>query len=405
MGAKYITCAAILATLAVAWPAGIATAIELGEVQALPGGHPPYVFRLPLVRNSQDGGDLPSVTVRRPTDVLGVVKNSSLELRLQNLTDVELEISYGGQILNRLFLKEELQTAHARMMAAVAWNRYRAAKAKGQTRSQVAALLNEAYQTHRAWAQLDPRRAQQPFSQVEREQRLFSAADLSRPPPSAVGEETPSPAASHDAADPVLLEQEMRRIREEIHSLVGQVMPWMPEPARPRQDERQVVTPMIAAPLGGLFAAGMALLCAGYLMQRRALERERRRRRVLAAALRRGHQALPAASLALSLAHPAHSPGHQSGGSQPMATLRRIRVARRTRRRQMTGEKGPTGAGDAPPEQIKPIARIAPPGNAAHAELLEALSNLRQDLIRIQGLLPCSPNAKTPPSGSRRRAR
>jgi hypothetical protein len=163
---------------------------------------------------------------------------------------------------------------------------------------------------------------------------------------------------------------------------------------------------MIAAPLGGLLAAGMALLCTGYLMQRRALERERRRRRVLAAALRRRHQALPAASLALSLAHPAHSPGHQSGGLQPMATLRRIRVAHRTGwRRQMTGEKGSTGAGHAPPEQIKPIARIAPPGNAAHPELLEALSNLRQDLIRIQGLLPFSPNAKTPPSGSRRRAR
>jgi len=406
MGAKYLTRAAILATIAVAWLDGIAPALELGEVQAVPSGHPPYVFRLPMVRNRRDGGDMPSVTVRRPTDVLGLVKNSTLELRLQNLTDVELEISYGGQTLNRLVLKDELQIAHARLVATLAWNRYRAAKAKSQTRAPLAALLNEAYQTHRAWAQLDPQRAQQLSSQVEREQRLFLAADLRSPPPIALAEEPPPPPAAQDAADPVVLEQEMRLIRDEIRSLVGQVMPWTRQLARPWQDEGQALTPLVAALLGGLLAAGMALLCTGYLMQRRALARERQRRRVLPAALRRGHQALPVASLILSLAHPAHAPGHRSGAAQPVATWRRIRVAHRTRRRMhMRGMKGPPDAGHEPPEQTRRVVRMAHPGSAAPADLLAALSNLRQELIRIQGLLPSSTNANIPPSGSRRAAR
>jgi hypothetical protein len=405
MGAKDLTRAAILATIAVAWLDGIAPALELGEVQAVPSGHPPYIFRLPMVRNRRDGGDMLSVTVRRPTDVLGLVKNSTLELRLQNLTDVELEISYGGQTLNRLVLKDELQTAHARLVATLAWNRYRAAKAKGQTRAQLAALLNEAYQTHRAWAQLDPSRAQQPFSQVEREQRLFLAADLSSPPPIALAEATPPPPASQDAADPLALEQEMRLIREEIRGLVGQVIPWVRESARPWQDAGQALTPTVAALLGGLLAAGIALLGTGYLIQRRALKRERQRRRVLAAAIRRGHQALPAASLALSLAPPAHAPGPRSGASEPVVTVRRIRVAHRTRRRMRTGGmKAPTDAGREPPEQTRRVVRMAHPGSAAPAGLLAALSNLRQELIRIQGLLPSSTNANIPPSGSRRAA-
>jgi len=108
-----MTLAALLATIAMAWLEAGAAAFELGDVQAVPGAHPPYVFRLPITPNRGDGGGVPSVTVRHPPDVLGVVKNQTLELRLPNLTDVELEISYGGQTLNRLFLTRELQAADA----------------------------------------------------------------------------------------------------------------------------------------------------------------------------------------------------------------------------------------------------------------------------------------------------
>ena len=178
MRAKHITLAAILGTIAAACFEGMAPALELGDLQAVPSSHPPYVFHLLIRGSSGDGPDWSSVTVRRPGDVLCLVKNQTVELRLQHLTDVELEISAGGQLLNRLFLKGELQTAQARLTASLAWRRYQTAKAKGQTHSRLAALLNEAYQAHRAWAQLDPRGAQQPFSQAERERQLSLAADL-----------------------------------------------------------------------------------------------------------------------------------------------------------------------------------------------------------------------------------
>jgi hypothetical protein len=405
MGTRHITLAALLAAIAIAWLAAGAAAFELGDVQAVPGGHPPYVFRLPLVRNSGDGSDVPSVTVRRPTDALGVVKNQTLELRLPNLTDVELEISYGGQTLNRLFLTRELQTADARLTATLAWNRYQAAKAKGQAHSQLAALVDQAYQTHRVWAQFDPRRAQPLFSRVERERRHVLAADRGGQPPRlqdiALADPTPPPPASQEAADPALLEEEMRRIRAEIHGLVGEVLPWTRAFARPWQDEAPAITPMVAALLGGMFAAGIALLGTGYVMQRRALKRERQRRRLVAAALRHGHAALPAAARALSLAYPADAAGHRNGAAEPLATRRRMRVSHRTRwRLQRRGAKGLADAAHAPPlEQTRRLARLAQPGGAGHADLLEALGNLRRELLCLQGLLPCSTNASAPPSG------
>ena len=395
MGTRHSTLAAMLAAIAVAWLEAGAAAFELGDVQAVPSGHPPYVFRLPIVRTSGDGSGVPSVTVRYPTDVLGVVKNQTLELRLPNLTDVELEISYGGQTLNRLFLTRELQTADARLTATLAWHRYRAAKAKGRAPSQLTALVDEAYQTHRDWVQLEPRRAQPLFSRVERERRQVLAADRGGQPPRlqdiALADPAPPPPASQDAADPLLLEEEMRRIRADIHGLVGQVMPWTRAFARPWQDDEHAITPTVAALLGGVLAAAIALLGTGYVMQRRARKRERQRRRLLAVARRNGHEAL-------ALAYPAHAPGHQNGAAEPLATRRRIRVSHRTRwRLQRRGAKGLADAAHEPP--LERTKRLAQPGGAGHADLLEALGNLRRELLRLQGLLPCSTHASTPPSG------
>jgi hypothetical protein len=405
MGTRHLPLAALLATIALAWLEAGAAAFELGDVQAVPGNHPPYVFRLPIMRNSGDGSDAPSVTVRRPPDVLGVVRNQTLELRVPNLTDVELEISHGGQTLNRLFLTRELQTADARLTATLAWNRYRAAKATGQARSQLAALLDEAYQRHRDWAQLDPRRAQPPFSRVERERRQVLAADRGGQPPrlpdGALVDPAPPPPASPEAADPVLLAEEMRRLRADIHGLVGEVMPWPRAFARPWLGDEPAIRPMVAALLGGLVAAGIAWLGTGYVRQRRALKRERRRRRRLAAALRHGHAALPAAARALSLAYPPHAPGPRNGAAEPLATRRRIRVLHRTRwRLQRRGANGLAADAHGPPlERTRRLARLAQPGGAGHADLLAALGNLRRELLRLQGLLPCSTNASAPPSG------
>ena len=62
------------------------------------------------------------MTVRQPHDTLSFVKQHVVELRLRALADVELEVSYGGQTLNRLLPKSELQAARMRVEMAPASN-------------------------------------------------------------------------------------------------------------------------------------------------------------------------------------------------------------------------------------------------------------------------------------------
>jgi hypothetical protein len=94
-----------------------ALAIELGELQAVPSNSPPYIFRLPLITPLHGPSASAAVTVRQPPDTLSFVKQHVVELRLRSLTDVELEVSYGGQTLNRLLPKSELQAAVRAEMA------------------------------------------------------------------------------------------------------------------------------------------------------------------------------------------------------------------------------------------------------------------------------------------------
>ena len=97
-------------------------AIELGELQAVPSNSPPYIFRLPLLTPLHGASAIATVTVRQPPDTLAFVKQHVVELRLRALTDVELEVSYGRQTLNRLLPKSELQAARMRVEMAPASN-------------------------------------------------------------------------------------------------------------------------------------------------------------------------------------------------------------------------------------------------------------------------------------------
>jgi hypothetical protein len=120
----------VIALVSLVMPVAPVIAIDLGELQAVPGSYPPYVFRLSINVSRHGSSDIPAVTVRQPRDVLSLVKSNLLELRLPSLTDVELEINQGGQTFNRLLLKSELQAARARLETASTAVRHQPATVK-----------------------------------------------------------------------------------------------------------------------------------------------------------------------------------------------------------------------------------------------------------------------------------
>ena len=184
------------------------------------------------------------MTVRQPPDTLSFVKQHVVELRLRSLTDVELEVSYGGQTLNRLLPKSELQAARMRLEMAPASNPSLPARAKGRDR---------------------------PFAEA-----------------TAVAQ------APEGASDRSLIEREIEGIRQEIQRLVERVTPW--EGFSPPVGDRgeSAITAVLTLMLGGFFIVGVTSLIMGYMMQRRAIDRERRRRRALTLSIRRMRDQLAA---------------------------------------------------------------------------------------------------------------
>jgi hypothetical protein len=157
---------------------------------------------------------MPTVVVRRPSNVLFFVANSTLELRMFELADVELEVSHAGQTVNRLLLKTELQAARVRMLSGIRRDRDQAAKTGGI------------------------RGAGPPRSSMD------------------------------------TLEREMKGIRGEIQELVDHVATLADELKRAgveRHGEQWPLSWILAVMLGGLLVAGLASLITGYAMRRHGL--------------------------------------------------------------------------------------------------------------------------------------
>jgi hypothetical protein len=164
------------------------------------------------------------VVVRRPSNVVFFVANNTVELRLFELTDVELEVSHAGQTVNRLVLKTEFQAARTRMLSGIRQNRAQATKTEG-------------------------------------------IKDAGSPPSSMLA-----------------LEREMQGIRGDIQDLVDHVATLAEASKRAGVEHHGEPWPFIwvlAAMLGGLLATGLASLLTGYAMWHRgtayvqALERVR----------------------------------------------------------------------------------------------------------------------------------
>jgi hypothetical protein len=355
MGMAHMALAAVMAAGVLAG-ASQALALELGALQAIPSSYPPYIFRLPIISQPHSPAAVAAVTVRQPPDALSFVQKNVLELRLRSLTDVELEVSQEGQTLNRLLLKSELLGARAQVEAARASNPTQLARADGRGRP--------------------------------------------------LAEGSPLAPTAEGVPDRALLESELEWIRQEIQNLVGGVTPWV-EPAPPagHSGESSAIA-VFTLMLGGLFIAGVTSLVTGYVMQRRAIDPERRRRRALAMSMRRRQAQLTVKGATLAGVVPVSLSPAPPEALEPVAIRRRIRVSQRTQRRIHIWSSREMRAG-APGRTAARTRVVAPPSQrlpSAPAGLVEALAQLRHELMRLQGRLPTSTTDNSSEAGSGRAA-
>jgi hypothetical protein len=330
-----------------------AKAMALGELHAVPSHAPPYIFRLPLITPRQDPAATAAVKVQQPPDTIAFVKQQMVEFRLRTLTDVELEVSYAGQTLNRLLPKSELQTARLRVETVPTANLSLPARAKGHDRA-------------------------------------FPEALVTVQPP--VG-----------AIDHAAIEGEMEGIRQAIHSLVAQVAPVEGFSRPVWGSVAGSVTTWWWLMLGGCAVVGVASLCIGFVRQRRAMDRERRRQRALTLALRRLRDQLATGVPILPMRQQASLSPAPPAMRASVSVIRRRRVAEKTPRR-FRGEspnamRHVTAAHGGEPLGLR--ARSSQRLPSAPAELLEALALLRGELMRLQGRWPSSPPVAAPEAGSR----
>jgi hypothetical protein len=348
---------ALVAVGSIVGMTGPGLAIELGELQAVPSAGPPYIFRLPLIAPLHGSSAPARVAVRQPPDTLAFVKQHVIEFRLRALADVELEVGYAGQTLNRLLPKSELQAARVRVGAALASSAPLPARAKEHDRPSAEAM--------------------------------------------------PVAPVSPRATDHGLIEREIAGIRQQIHTLVERVEPWegLSPPVGNRVDSGRPDVLVLA--VGGFFVAGVTALTIGHLRRRRARARGRQRRQAPTLAIRRARdqaaRTVPIRAVRQRVPLARATPRALAHASR----VRRIRVARKTRRRLRLW--APNHAPDVAQEHgaalIRPGARSSQRLPSAPAELIEALVQLRSELMRLQGGLPTHVTPVHPEAGSRRHLR
>lgn len=373
------------------------SAIELGELEALPGEAPPFSFRLPILRQPPSPAALPSVVVRRPSDVLFFLKQGVLEIRLLELADVELEIGHAGQTLNRLLLKAELQAARARMQAAMGWDRYQTAKAKGIKDARLERFFDETYRAHQAWAEVDPAGARQQLQRVQQERLRLQEGRASRQEEGRGEALVPRRGTSESVlleTRMAALEQELRSARQEIQGVTGQVTARLersPTPTAAGPCGEQTAASVLTVALGGLLVAGIASLLTGYSMQRRVVRYGQLQRRPPGSRLPPGADALSRGSPttpAISPIGPRAIPSEVGSQSLP-SVVRRVRISHRTSRRvRINSPHTRMGPAD---NRIQPPIPVSTPPQSPASDLAATLASLQQELLSLQGSSSAQP--------------
>jgi hypothetical protein len=382
-------------------------AVSLGKLQAMPGVPPPYVFRIAIRSHPHTLTDAPAVTVHQPRTALSLVKNDTLELRLQSLTDVEFEVSHGGQTLNRLLMKRELQAAHARLEAATAWSRYEAAKANRAPSPQAAALLDGAYKAHQTWGQLDPAASRQGLHQVLEERQRFLVAHskegdpvspwASQPPTAPTLDGPVANVAAGSAHSGVPIEPELQVIRQEMSELMARVTLWGDVDAPLSDPEAREAIPLLGLFLaGGLLVASTSLLTA-FVMQRGWSTRATERHRHMPAMNRQLRRALSTGDSEAVNGQLDQHPAAQRALQDPAYIAGRVRVSQKRTRliRLKHLPSRPELPLAHPVGQSEISLRNVSSRALTPTALIEALEHLRQDLVNLQNhsLSSCSPES------------
>jgi hypothetical protein len=312
-------------------PAMRANALELGELRAVSGRSPPYVFRLSIISSQYGLPEIPAVTVRQPPNVLSMVKHNFLELRLPALVDVELEITQGGQTLNRFLLKSEFQAARAGLETAATTVR------------------------------------QLPAPVKERQAQLQET----KPPTSTAAPPTPQ----------YLLEHDLQELRQAMHTLVARVTPWAALSTPVWHEEGRAATPVFTLTLGEGVSIGLAVVFIGYMIRCQMLDR--RQRHMIEASIRRLRVQLTSGEPNRQSSQRVQLSEFQPEALPLVSVKRRVRVSQKTRRRiRVRTSRDPyevIQAGTVDLTQPKPL---------APAEVVEVLGHLRRELNNLQRRLP-----------------
>jgi hypothetical protein len=138
--------------------------------------------------------------------------------------------------------------------------------------------------------------------------------------------------------------------------------------------------------LAGFCIVGVTSLITGCIMQRRALERQRRRRQALTLSIRRMRAQLATGRPILPALPPASPSRVTHHVLAPVPIMRRVRVTQKTRRWFRVWAPSNT-RNHAPEHDAEPVrlpARTSQRVPAAPTELLAALAQLRGELTRLQ---------------------
>jgi hypothetical protein len=362
--------------------------IELSDLQAVTTSGPPYIFRLPFRLHPGHQPYVPAVMVRRPGDVLSLVRPDVIEIHLRTLTDVELEISHSGQTLNRFFPTAELQAARSRLQARLARERDHLAKSIGQELGHGGSRWHEAQRPQPAGdrsAPLPTHRTPPHLEQAQGQPLSATSGQVAPAAATSVLEGTlPQGPTPLPVGERVRLEAEMLALRDNIYGSVAAVVPWgssVPVEAA----AEATMTGMLGVGLGGLGVVALASLCVGIVLRRQGLGYARQCQRLCAvmlasaevAALHGPPPRLPAARAS------ATALGQNPDGSPAVPPRRRLRVLYRVRRRIRLRLAAPCSREGAAQDLVSgPLSRSA--------AVFAALGRLRRARRHRQPSLPLS---------------
>ncbi|RMF84082.1 MAG: hypothetical protein D6736_20025 [Nitrospinota bacterium] len=189
--------------------AGVPTSASLGNIrlQTIRGGE--YYFHLALFLPRQTAPVQVKARVQEPAQVTASLRGGrTILLKLTALTDLEVEVKGPGFLLNRFYLKRELEGLEKQWRANILWGRYLEAKKAGKGKEVLKNLFQEARVAYQELEPYQPGYAKGALRVLEKEENRFLkkllVAETSVPTP----QDQPTAATPPPAPAPVVQAKE-----------------------------------------------------------------------------------------------------------------------------------------------------------------------------------------------------